>query len=136
MSELESTIEQKLIDQLCFGQSQWTYRRELRTEQDLWNNFKSILEQNNKAKLNDVPLSDSEFEQVKNQLSFASFYDAGKWLVGESGIVYVHVQRGNDTMHLMVLNQEHISGGTSVYEVINQYQALKEEGEDHDKQKA
>ena len=130
MSELESTIEQKLIDQLCNGQSQWTYRRELRTEQDLWNNFKTILEQNNKAKLNDVPLSDSEFEQVKNQLSFASFYDAGKWLVGESGIVYVHVQRGNDTMHLMVLNQEHISGGTSVYEVINQYQALKEEGEE------
>ena len=46
-------------------------------------------EQNNKSKLNDVPLSDTEFEQVKNQIQFSSFYDVGKWLVGENGIVYV-----------------------------------------------
>ncbi len=130
MAELESTIENKLINQLCYDDSQWTYRGDLRTENDLWNNFRHILEQNNKSKLNDQPLSDSEFEQVKNQISFASFYDAGKWLVGESGLVQVHVQRGNDTLHLMVFNQEHISGGTSVYEVINQYQALKEDEED------
>ena len=130
MSELESTIEKKLIDQLCTGDSQWTYRPNLHTEQGLWDNFRYILEQNNKEKLNDVPLSDSEFEQVKNQIVFSSFYDAGKWLVGESGLVQVHVQRGNDTLHLMVLNQEHIAGGKSVYEIINQYQALKEEGED------
>ena len=130
MPELESSIEQKLIAQLCQGVSQWTYRPDLKTEGDLWANFRMILEQNNKAKLDDVPLSASEFEQVKNQISFSSFYDAGKWMVGENGIVYVHVQRGNDTLHLMVLNQEHVSGGTSVYEVINQYQALKEEGED------
>ena len=130
MPELESSIERKLIDQLCHGESQWTYRPDLRNEAALWDNFRHILEQNNKAKLNDVPLTDAEFEQVKNQISFSSFYDAGKWLVGESGTVYVHVQRGNETLHLMVINQEHISGGTSVYEIINQYQALKEEGED------
>ncbi|MFQ6929587.1 MAG: hypothetical protein ACLRR3_00035 [Eubacterium sp.] len=42
-------------------------------------NFKYILEQNNKAKLNDTPLSESiEFAKVKNDLSHASFYDAGK----------------------------------------------------------
>lgn len=124
MIELESNIEKKLIDQLSSGESQWTYRPDLHTEADLWNNFRYILEQNNKAKLNDDPLSDSEFEQVKNQLQFSSFYEAGKWLVGENGVVYVHVQRGNETLHLVVMNQEHISGGTSVYEVINQYQAL------------
>ena len=55
MSELESIIEQKLIDQLCFGDSQWTYRKDLKNEQDLWNNFRHILEQDNKAKLDDVP---------------------------------------------------------------------------------
>lgn len=126
MAELESSIESKLIEQLCCGESQWNYRPDLRTEEQLWANFKYILEQNNKAKLNDVSLSDSEFEQVKNQIQFSSFYDAGKWLVGENGIVYVHVQRGNEKLHLMVLNNEHITGGTSVYEVINQYQALKE----------
>ena len=80
MAELEAVIEKRLIDQLCSGESQWTYRPDIRTEEQLWNNFKYILEQNNKAKLNDTPLSDSEFAKVKNDLSHASFYDAGKWL--------------------------------------------------------
>lgn len=125
MGELESVIEQKLIDQLCGGDSQWTYRKDIRTEEQLWDNFKYILEQNNKAKLNDIPLSESEFAKIKNDVSHASFYDAGKWQVGENGKVYVHVQRGNETLHLVVMNNEHIAGGTSVYEVINQYQAFK-----------
>lgn len=125
MGELESVIEQRLIDQLCGGDSQWTYRKDIRTEEQLWDNFKYILEQNNKAKLNDMPLSESEFAKIKNDVSHASFYDAGKWQVGENGKVYVHVQRGNETLHLAVMNNEHIAGGTSVYEVINQYQAFK-----------
>lgn len=131
MAELESVIEKRLIDQLCSGESQWTYRPDLRTEEDLWNNFKYILEQNNKAKLDDVPLSESEFAKVKNDLSHASFYDAGKWLVGENGKVYVHVQRGNETLHLVVMNNEHVAGGSSVYEVINQYQAFKDQTDEH-----
>ena len=133
MAELESVMEKKLIDQLCCDESQWTYRPDIRTEEQLWNNFKYILEQNNKAKLNDVPLSDSEFAKIKNDLSHASFYDAGKWMVGENGKVYVHVQRGNETLHLMVMNNEHVAGGTSVYEVINQYQAFKSEDAEGDR---
>ena len=93
MAELESVIEQKLIDQLVYGDSQWTYRADLKTEEDLWNNFRYILVQNNKDRLNGEPLSDTEFEQVKNQLQFSSFYKAGEWLVGENGKVMVHVQR-------------------------------------------
>ena len=131
MAELESVIEDRLIKQLCSGESQWTYRPDIRTEEQLWNNFKYILEQNNKAKLNDTPLSESEFAKIKNDLSHASFYDAGKWLVGENGKVYVHVQRGNETLHLVVMNNEHIAGGTSVYEVINQYQAFADEEDEH-----
>lgn len=136
MAELESVIEKKLIDQLCCNESQWTYRPDIRTEEQLWDNFKYILEQNNKAKLNDSPLSESEFAKIKNDLSHASFYDAGKWLIGENGKVYVHVQRGNETLHLVVMNNEHIGGGTSVYEVINQYQAFhsKEEEGSRDRQ--
>ena len=133
MAELESVMEQRLIDQLCCDESQWTYRPDIRTEEQLWNNFKYILEQNNKAKLNDVPLSHSEFAKIKNDLSHASFYDAGKWLVGENGKVYVHVQRGNETLHLVVMNNEHVAGGTSVYEVINQYQAFKSEDAEDDR---
>ena len=75
-------------------------------------------------------LSDSEFEQVKNQLQFSSFYKAGEWLVGENGKVMVHVQRDTEKLHLVVMNHEHIAGGSSVYEVINQYKALKSDDED------
>ena len=131
MAELESLLEKRLINQLCSDESQWTYRPDIKTEEALWANFKYILEQNNKAKLNDIPLSDSEFAKIKNDLSHASFYDAAKWLVGENGRVYVHVQRGNETLHLVVMNNEHIAGGTSVYEVINQYQAFKSEEDEH-----
>lgn len=131
MAELESAIEKSLIDKLCHDKSQWTYRPDIKTEEQLWNNFKYILEQNNKAKLNDIPLSESEFAKIKNDISHASFYEAGKWLVGENGKVYVHIQRGNEMLHLLVMNNEHICGGTSVYEVINQYQAFAT-GEDED----
>ena len=127
MAELEAVIEQKLIEQLIYGDSQWIYRNDLKTEEDLWNNFKYILEQNNKERLNGEHLSDSEFEQVKNQLQFSSFYKAGEWLVGENGKVMVHVQRDIERLHLVVMNHEHIAGGSSVYEVINQYRALADE---------
>ena len=125
MSELERILEEKLIEQLVYGDSQWTYHKDLKTEEDLWENFKYILEQNNKDRLNGEPLSDTEFEQVKNQLQFSSFYKAGEWLVGENGKVQVHVQRDTERLHLVVMNHEHIAGGSSVYEVINQYEALK-----------
>ena len=124
MPELESMIEQKLIEQLVYGDSQWTYRKDLKTEADLWANFRYILEQNNKDRLDGEPLSDQEFEQIKNQLQFSSFYKAGEWLVGENGKVQVHVQRDTKRLHLVVMNHEHIAGGSSVYEVINQYSAL------------
>ena len=130
MSELESMIEEKLIEQLIYGDSQWTYREDLKTEEDLWANFRYILEQNNKDRLDGEGLSDSEFEQVKNQLQFSSFYKAGEWLVGENGKVMVHVQRDMEKLHLVVMNHEHIAGGSSVYEVINQYKALKSDDED------
>ena len=127
MPELEKVIEDKLIEQLVLGESQWTYREDLKTEEDLWKNFRYILEQNNKARLDGQPLSDAEFEQVKNQLQFSSFYKAGEWLVGENGKAMVHVQRDTEKLHLVVMNHEHIAGGSSVYEVINQYNALKDD---------
>ena len=130
MPELESVIESRLIEQLAYGDSQWVYRPDLKNEEQLWNNFKYILEQNNKDRLNGEELSDSEFEQVKNQLQFSSFYRAGEWLVGENGKVMVHVQRDTKKLHLVVMNHEHIAGGSSVYEVINQYSTLKNEGEE------
>ena len=63
-------------------------------------------------------------------MQFSSFYKAGEWLVGENGKVMVHVQRDMEKLHLVVMNHEHIAGGSSVYEVINQYKALKSDDED------
>ena len=127
MAELEKTIEEKLIEQLTTGDSQWTYRPDLKDEAALWANLRAILENGNKAVLEGTPLSDREFEQVKNQLSFATFYDAAQWLAGENGVAHVAVQRDNKTLQLTAIKRDDIAGGTSVYEVINQYQALRDE---------
>ena len=62
MMEKEALMEQKLIDQLTHGKSQWTLREDLKTEDQLWNNFFKILERNNQSQLNDVPLTEHEKE--------------------------------------------------------------------------
>lgn len=74
-----------------------------------------------------MALFEQEFAQVKTQLSFSGFYKAAEWLVGENGKCFVHVQRGNETLHLLVLDNMNITGGTSVYQVINQFQTFKED---------
>lgn len=127
MAELEQTIEEKLIKQLTEGKSQWTYRPDLNDEEKLWANIKLILERGNKEQLDGTELSDREFEQVKNQLSFPTFYDAAKWIAGENGVAHVSVQRDTKTVQLAVLKRDDIAGGSSVYEVINQYRALKDD---------
>ena len=43
MAELESVLEERLIAELTGGESQWTYRPDIRTEEALWDNFKYIL---------------------------------------------------------------------------------------------
>lgn len=55
----EETMERSLIEELTKNVSQWTYRDDLRTEDDLWENLRHKLNMNNKAVLDDVPLSDS-----------------------------------------------------------------------------
>ena len=130
MAELERTIEDKLIEQLTQGKSQWTYRPDLNDENKLWANIKLILERGNMEQLEGKPLTEREFEQVKNQLSFATFYDAAKWIAGENGVAHVYVQRDTGKIQLTALKRDDIAGGSSVYEVINQYSALKDDEED------
>lgn len=134
MPEME--MENNLIKQLVSGESQWTYRNDLRTEADLWDNFKEKLENNNKDVLNEVPLTDQEFLQIKNQLNFVNFYEAARWLVGENGIAKVQVQREDATLgtiRLRVLNRADIAGGMSSYEVINQFESSKRTLEDQNR---
>lgn len=132
----EADMENNLIRQLIHGESQWTYREDLRTETDLWNNFREKLENNNKDVLGDFPLTEQEFQQIKNQLNFVNFYEAAKWLTGENGVAKVQVQREDATLgtiRLQVLNRADIAGGISSYEVINQFQSRKKTSEDRDR---
>jgi type I site-specific deoxyribonuclease, HsdR family len=132
----ESELEQNLINQLINSESQWTYRKDLNTEDKLWNNFKEKLERNNKDILNDINLTKQEFKQIKNQLNFSSFYEAAKWLTGENGIAKVQVQREDASLgiiRLKVISREDIAGGISSYEVINQFQSNKKNQYDQDR---
>ncbi|WP_066415286.1 type I restriction endonuclease subunit R [Sutcliffiella cohnii] len=133
-SEVE--LENNLIKQLIRGKSQWTYRDDLRTEAQLWGNFRGKLENNNKDVLNGVSLTEQEFQQVKNQLNFVNFYEAAKWLAGENGIAKVQVQREDaslGTIRLKVINRADIAGGMSSYEVINQFESDKKNAEDRNR---
>lgn len=89
----ELAIERDLINQLTKGESQWVYRPELNSEEKLWDNFFEKLEENNVRTLADNPLTNSEKNQIKNQLNFVNFYEAAKWIAGENGIAKVQVQR-------------------------------------------
>ena len=82
----ELEIERQLIEQLISGESQWTYRPDLKNEDQLWDNFFEKLAQNNVALLADHPLTEQEKRQIKNQLNFINYYEAAKWLAGENGI--------------------------------------------------
>lgn len=121
--ESEASIEHKLIQQLTQGKSQWTFREDLHTFDDLWQNFRHILIQHNKEMFDAHPLTDNEFQQVQNQLRFPTFYDAAKWLMGENGIVRVRIQREDaslGTVYPVVFKRADIAGGSSVYEVVHQ----------------
>ena len=53
----ELEIERQLIQQLTSGESQWTYREDLKNEDQLWDNFFDKLAQNNVALLADHPFN-------------------------------------------------------------------------------
>lgn len=131
----ELKLEKDLINQLVTDKGQWTYEPSIKTHEDLWNNFRRILETNNKSVLADYPLTDSEFRQIQNSMTFSSFYEAGKFLVGENGIAKVSFQREDaslGTVRLVVFKREDVAGGSSVYQVINQFVAPKTMGLDRD----
>ncbi|WP_172356368.1 type I restriction endonuclease subunit R [Lactococcus insecticola] len=132
----EAELEQTLIESLELGVSQWTYRPDLRTEDDLWANLKQKIEQNNTEHLNGVMLTESEFRQIKNTLSFPSYFDAAKWLAGENGVAKVYVQREDATLGkvmLTVINNNDIAGGISSYEVVNQVERDRASVDDQDR---
>lgn len=126
--EQEAVIEEKLIDQLIHGDSQWTLREDLKNEDDLWINFFQILSHNNKDVLKDVPLTDNEKAIIKSKIIQPTFYKASEWLAGVNGQVRLAIQRDDTklgTADFLVINNNNIAGGKSVYEVVHQIQFHK-----------
>ena len=132
----ELEIERQLIEQLTSGESQWTYRPDLKNEDQLWDNFFEKLAQNNVALLADHPLTEQEKRQIKNQLNFINYYEAAKWLAGENGIAKVEVQREDASLgaiQLSVIWRDNIAAGKSSYEVVNQVERDKAYPQDQDR---
>jgi len=101
----------------------WTYMPNIKTTEDLWRNFKAILESHNPGPLDNKRLSDSEFEQVKSEIkkSCETPYKAGQFLYGMNGVsqIQINLDTGKSVM-LEVFRQDKIGGGDTVYQVVNQ----------------
>lgn len=99
----------------------WKYEPDIRTTDQLWMNFKTILEQHNQNTL-DHELSAVEFAQVKRQISeLRTPYEAGQFLYGLNGVSQIEIDL-DDGRHvfLTVFDQKQIGAGDTVYQVVNQ----------------
>ncbi|MEK4670676.1 type I restriction endonuclease subunit R [Niallia sp. FSL R7-0271] len=127
-SQSELAFENEVTDYLTKigGVKQWEYKKEIKTTEQLWDNFKVILEQNNRARL-DESLSVTEFNQVKKIItSIESPYQAGQFLYGVNGVSEIEVDLDNGKhVFLTVFDQAQVGGGNTVYQVVNQIKRPK-----------
>ena len=101
--------------------NRWRHHPEIKTTDDLWANFKAILEQHNQNTL-DYPLSVVEFNQVKKIISeLHTPYLAGQFLYGLNGVSQIEIDL-DDGRHvfLTVFDQKQVGAGDTVYQVVNQ----------------
>lgn len=133
MKSPELQMEDRLIQQLTRDESQWTLREDIKNEDDLWNNFFKILTNNNLNKLADEPLTADEKDMIKAKVTHATFYDAAVAINGANGQYRVQVPRDNDTLDLLVIDNNDIAGGSSVYEVVHQIQLHKRHNMDQNR---
>lgn len=134
--DLERDIEEKLINRLTQGVSQWTRRDDIKTVSQLWDNFFKILSKNNKAQLHDQPLTENEKNTIRTQITKPNFYQAAKFMVGANRQVKFHLKREDSTLpdaDLTILDNTNIAGGTSVYEVVHQIQLARKFELDQDR---
>ncbi len=99
----------------------WKHEPSIKTTEQLWENFKRILEQHNQSTLNH-PLSTVEFNQVKRIISdIQTPYQAGQFLYGLNGVSQIEIDL-DDGRHvfLTVFDQKQIGAGDTVYQVVDQ----------------
>lgn len=99
----------------------WKYEPNIKTTDQLWDNFKAILEQHNQRTL-DRPLSTVEFNQVKKIISdIQTPYEAGQFLYGLNGVSQIEIDLDEGRhVFLTVFDQKQIGAGDTVYQVVNQ----------------
>lgn len=135
----ENEFEKNLIEKLCntpisteedkkdefhvLRTMNWTYEPGIKTTEQLWNNFKNILEQHNQETL-DGPLSKNEFAQVKRIISELSTpFKAGQFLYGLNGVSQIEIDLDNGKhVFLTIFDQSQIGAGSTIYQVVNQIQ--------------
>lgn len=127
----ELSIENRLIATLNI-KGQWEYRPDLNTVEKLWDNLRDILNKNNVAQLNGIPLDDKEFEQIRNKLTFATNFDAAKYLIGQNGIAHVDIKRDGKPIILDLFYRNQTFNKT-VYQIVHQVQIPKRAGMDKDR---
>lgn len=122
---LELSFEKEVVKTLTTGSNQWVERKDLygATPDQLWANFRDKLNNNNYAKLQGYPLTDTEFNQVKRAIEVRTPYEAAKLLAAENGIGKVEVERDDaklGTVTLELFWKADVAGGKSSYEVVRQ----------------
>lgn len=113
-------VREKPVD-YCIKTKLWKYEPKIKTTENLWDNFKEILERHNQNTL-DHPLSTVEFNQVKKIISnIQTPYEAGQFLYGLNGVSQIEIDL-DDGRHvfLTVFDQKQIGAGDTVYQVVNQ----------------
>ena len=127
-SKSELVFEREVIDYLTHigGVKQWEYLENIKTTEQLWGNFKSILEQNNRARLKE-PLTVTEFNQVKKIISSIDTpYHAGQFLYGVNGVSEIELDLDSGQhVFLTVFDQAQVGGGNTVYQIVNQIERPK-----------
>lgn len=121
----EAKVERHLIEVLGEGHNQWNYRPDLKSEEDLWNNLRQKITQNNLSEIGEHPISDKEFDSIKTELLLRTQtpFDAARWLKGENGISRITIEREDvslGSMSLVLYSNQDIGGGISTYEVVHQ----------------
>lgn len=121
----EAGVEARLIEVLGEGFNQWTYRPDLKSEDDLWKNLRQKITQNNLSEIGEKPLTNKEFDTLKTELLARTKtpFDSAKWLKGENGIARITIEREDATLgsvSLILYSSQDIGGGISTYEVVNQ----------------
>jgi len=121
----EVEVERHLIEVLGEGHNQWNYRPDLKSEEDLWNNLRQKITQNNLSEIGENPISDKEFDSIKTELLMRTQtpFEAARWLKGENGISRITIEREDVSlgyMSLVLYSNQDIGGGISTYEVVHQ----------------